>query len=106
MVPDADHDPDDGADAGGESEEFVPIVTLTSPQLAEMVKEALENEGIEAIIHSTTGHFGQTGQFGISSYRPGVGAYTLLVPASRVEEANGLGESMLGEIWSAGRIER
>lgn len=101
-----DHSHDSGIEPRHNDDEWQPIVRLTSPQYAEMVKEALEHEGITVLVYSSTGHFGQTGQFGISSYRPGTGVYTLLVPHAKADEADGIGESILGEIWSAGRIER
>ncbi|GAB4318909.1 MAG: hypothetical protein Kow0074_08370 [Candidatus Zixiibacteriota bacterium] len=45
-------------------------------------------------------------QFGVSPYRPGMRVFTLLAPESKAGYGDGLGESMLGEIWGAGRIER
>lgn len=106
MSEEHDQDNEPGSDTRDSGESLVPIARFTSPQYAEMVKEVLEQEGIDALVYSSTGHFGQTGQFGVSSYRPGMGVFTLLVPESKAEYADGVGESMLGEIWSAGRIER
>ena len=84
--------------------EWVPLARLNSYDLAEMVIEAMENEGIRVLSLSGTGHFGVTGQMGMSSYRPIGGGYSIVVPADRIVEADRIGLVIAGEEWAAARL--
>jgi len=84
--------------------DWVQIVRLTSPQYAEMVVEGLRTKNIPAVILSGAGHFGQTGQFGVSSFRSVGGAYSLMVPKEHAAEADNVGELILGDEWKKGRL--
>jgi hypothetical protein len=86
-------------------EDWVKIGRLTSYQYAEMILEGLRGKEIPAVILSGTGHFGQTGQLGVSSFRPIDGAYSVLVPKDFVDDANLEAESILGEVWTKARVE-
>jgi len=79
---------------------WVAVARFTSQVYAEMMKEALTKQRIPAAIDSRAGHFGQTGQMGISSFQPAGGTFVLLVPEHHAVEADRLGEAMLGEVWS------
>ncbi|HUV08853.1 MAG TPA: hypothetical protein VMX75_14065 [Spirochaetia bacterium] len=69
-----------------------------------MVQGALEAKGIPAVVLSSTGHFGQTGQMGFTSYRPVGGAYTLMVPKDHRPDAELAAETILGDSWEKVRI--
>jgi len=86
--------------------DWVQIARLTSPQYAEMVVEALRTKNIPAVILSGTGHFGQTGQFGVSSFRSVGGGYSLMVPKEHVTETDNVGELILGDEWKKGACHR
>jgi hypothetical protein len=80
--------------------DWTPIARMTSPQYAEMILEALRSKDIPALLHDTSGHFGQTGQMGTSSFRPIAGAVTaLFVPLRFVEDAAHETAIILGEDW-------
>ncbi len=59
--------------------DWVALARLTSSQYAEMVLEGLRAKNIPAVIKSTGGHFGQTGQLGPSSYRPVAGGFIVIM---------------------------
>jgi len=98
--------PDEDQPNGNETpyKDWIPIARLTSQQLAEMVLEGLRAKDIPAVIDSRAGHFGQTGQFGVSSYRPVGGAYTLMVPKDFIVDADSEAQLILGEEWEKVRI--
>jgi hypothetical protein len=80
--------------------DWTPIARMTSPQYAEMIVEALRSKDIPAMLHDTSGHFGQTGQMGTSSFRPVAGAVSALyVPGDFVEDASHEMAAILGEDW-------
>jgi hypothetical protein len=85
-------------------QDWVPLARLTSQQTAEMLRGALEAKGIPAVLHSGTGHFGVTGQMGISSFRPVGGGYVIFVPVVFVEDANCEAEVILGDDWEKLKI--
>ncbi|MCP4570245.1 MAG: hypothetical protein GY841_21915 [FCB group bacterium] len=85
--------------------EWVALARLTSTQLAEMVVEGLRAKDIPAVINSSAGHFGQTGQLGPSSYRPVAGGFILLmVPKKYAAEADREAQVLLGEEWEKVRV--
>jgi len=94
--PDSDEAPDLYKD-------WVPLVHFTSQVYADMVVEAFRGKQIPAVVYSSAGYFGQTGQMGISSARPVGGGYALLVPKEFIAIANGEGEAMLGDVWTKAR---
>jgi len=64
-----------------------------------MVKGSLVAKRIPVIVHSTTGYFGQFGFFGVSSYLPIEGGYTVYVPQQYREDAAHEAETVLGDLW-------
>lgn len=82
---------------------WVQLARLNSDQYAEMLKEVLEKKNIPVILHSGAGHFGITGQMGVTS-RPVGGAYSILVPEEFVVEADNEGLAILGEEWEKARL--
>jgi len=95
-------------DVEGEIEDaydnWVPLCRLTSDQYSEMLVEALDSKDIPAIIHSGTGHFGMTGQMGASSFRPIDGAYTIMVPEEKADDAANEASIILGDDWEKVRF--
>lgn len=84
---------------------WVQLARLTSFPSADMIIEALRAKEIPAVALDGTGHFGQTGQMGPSSYRPIEGAYyTITVPEEFLAEADAEAEAVLGEEWVRGRL--
>jgi len=84
--------------------DWKPLAQLTSLQYAEMVIDVLHSKDIPAVMISGTGHFGHTGQFGPSSFRPVEGAYVIFVPGEYAEDADHEAEIILGETWAKSRI--
>ena len=83
-----------------EDYDWVPIARMTSPQYAEMIVEVLRSKNIPAVVSDSTGHFGQTGQMGTSSFRPIAGAVlALYVPREFAADAGHEAEVILGEDW-------
>jgi hypothetical protein len=85
-------------------EDWVRIARFRSEQYAQMVLDALRSKDIPSVIFSGAGHFGITGQMGLSSFRPIDGAYSLLVPKEYIDEADFEGSSLLGEEWENSRV--
>jgi hypothetical protein len=83
--------------------DWVQLARLPSPEYAEMVLECLRSNDIPAVILSGTGHFGQTGQMGMSVFRPVGGQFSVMVPVAHVAEADHHGYSILGEEWEKSR---
>ena len=77
------------------------ITTVTTR--SSLIEGACKDRGIPVVLLSGTGHFGQLGVMG-TSYLPIEGAYIVLVPRERVDEADALGEEVLGEIWESSRL--
>jgi hypothetical protein len=78
---------------------WVRIGRLTSQAYANMINEGLQSKNIPVIILSGTGHFGQTGQMGISSFRPIDGGFSVMVPKQFAEDASLEAEIILGQEW-------
>lgn len=87
-----------------EYEDWTALARLNSEQEMEMVQEVMRNEGIPVVVQSGTGHFGVTGQMGMSSFRPIGGGYSLLVPYEFLERADRIGSGLLGEEWDKLRL--
>ncbi len=85
-------------------EQWIPLVSLTSQQLADMVLEGLRAKDIPAVIHSEVGYFGAVGAMGTANYAPVGGAYIILVPREFVPDADIEGEIILGEDWKKAKI--
>lgn len=83
---------------------WVPLVRLHSDQLANLVIGGFKAKNIPAVMISETGHFGATGQMGVSSYRPVGGGFTILVPEEFSEDAMQEGEVILGDDWKKARL--
>ena len=86
-------------------EDWIQIGRLTSYQYAEMVLQCLRDKEIPVVILSGTGHFGQTGQLGVSSFRPIDGTYSVMVPKDFVDDANHEAETILGDVWTKSKID-
>jgi hypothetical protein len=79
---------------------WIPLARISSTTTAEMVLEALLSKDIPAILSDKTGHFGQTGQMGPSSFRPIEGAVTtLFVPDEFAADASQEARIILGDEW-------
>ena len=88
----------------GDFEDWVRIGRLTSQSYADLLEGGLEDKDIPVIILSGTGHFGETGQMGTSSYRPIDGGYSIMVPREFAADADIEAEAILGEDWVKARI--
>lgn len=86
-------------------ENWTEIARFTSTQYGEMLVEALRSKDIPALLRDATGHFGQIGAMGMTSYAPVPGAYaTLLIPDQFVEQACQEAEAVMGEEWAKIRL--
>ncbi|UCC44388.1 MAG: hypothetical protein JSU65_00200 [Candidatus Zixiibacteriota bacterium] len=96
--------PEEEEESETEYDDWVHMARLNSDQYARMLLEALHAKDIPAVIRSGTGHFGQTGQMGTSSFRPVGGGYSLFVPQEFLQQADTEAELLLGEEWHAARL--
>jgi hypothetical protein len=95
----------DDADRGEpEYKDWVQLARLTSYEYTRMIQEVFTERGIPIVIHSGTGHFGQTGQMGMSSFRPVGGGYSIMVPLEFVTAADREAEAILGDTWRGSRL--
>ncbi len=85
-------------------DEWVHIAQLNSPHSASLVIEVLTSKEIPAVAMSHTGHFGQIGAMGPSTFLPMGGAITIVVPEKYIVDANFEAEIVLGEEWAQGRL--
>lgn len=83
---------------------WVALARLSSSEYADMIEEVLRDNHIPVVTICGTGHFGLTGQMGLSSFRPIGGGYTIAVPEDFVADADACGLSVLGEDWEKGRL--
>ena len=90
---------EDSADEEIVYEDWIPIARLTSHDLAEMLEEGLRAEKIPAVVLSSTGHFGQLGQLGVTAFRPVGGAFSLMVPREYATAADRAAAVILGDQW-------
>ncbi len=79
--------------------DWIPLARFTSDQISAMVLDSMHKKDIPAVILSGTGHFGSTGQMGISSFRPVGGSYTLMIPKEHIVVADLEGRGIMGEHW-------
>lgn len=79
--------------------DWTAIARLNTQIYAEMILEALRSRNIPVVMRSESGHFGITGQMGVSTYRPVGGGYAIFVPTEFVKEAVNEGEAILGDEW-------
>ncbi len=97
--------PEPVEEAAEEGEEvWVELARLTSPVSAQMVAEALESKAIPVVILSEGGHFGQTGQIGLTAIQPAAGPYSVVVHEDYVDDADAEAEAVLGEEWRTARV--
>ena len=84
------------------------IVCIVEPSetrnLAREFYRRMRENDIPVIVHSGTGHFGQTGQMGVSAFRPVGGGLSLAVPREFVVEADQVAETILGDDWKNARL--
>ena len=97
-------DEDEAANDDPVYDDWIQLARLTSFEYAEMVAEALRGNDIPVIVHSGAGHFGQTGQMGVSAFRPIGGGLSLAVPREFVVEADQVAETVLGDDWKKARL--
>ncbi len=95
---------EDSTKSSDRGKEWVALARLTSQHLAEMLKGALEAAQIPVIVNSETGHFGQSGQLGVSSFIPVGGGYVVFVPNEFVFDAEQEARLILGEDWDKVKI--
>lgn len=79
--------------------DWIKVAKFNSDLPAKLILETLRMNDVPAIILSDTGHFGQTGQMGPSSFNSIGGNYNLMVPRDKVTEADEIGQAILGEDW-------
>ncbi len=85
-------------------ENWIQLARLTSQPTVAMLVEILESKNIPAVILSGAGHFGITGQLGMSSSRPIDGAYSLMVPEEYVVDADREASIIIGDDWEKYRL--
>ena len=79
--------------------DWIPLARFNSDQIAALAIDSLRSKDIPAVVLSGTGHFGMTGQMGISSFRPVGGSYTLLVPEEYIVIADHESAIIFGDEW-------
>jgi hypothetical protein len=84
--------------------DWIELGRLTSVQWATTLKDVLGQKNIPVVILSAAGHFGTTGQMGLSSFRPIEGYYSVMVPRERAEDADAEATGILGETWEKSRL--
>ena len=86
-------------------EDWVQLARLTSTMSAEMLSDLLRSKNIPVVILSGSGHFGQTGQMGASSFRPVDGGfYSVMVPPEHVDAVDEEATAILGEEWIKAKL--
>jgi hypothetical protein len=93
-----------GSEDGETYENWVALARLTSPQYVGMLEEVLRDDNIPVVVVRGAGYFEVTGQMGLTSFAPGGGAYTLMVPEEFVADADAHGLSIMGEDWAKSRL--
>ncbi|MFH1687464.1 MAG: hypothetical protein ABIE70_08090 [bacterium] len=96
-------DDDDLLDQESKYKDWVQLARLNSHEFAHMIVEAFRAKDIPVVLLSGAGHFGQTGQMGVTSRAVG-GAFSINVPKEFVIQADQEGEGILGEEWQASRL--
>jgi len=85
-------------------DDWVQLARLTSQHYADMITDALRSKDIPVVVISGAGHFGQTGQMGVSSFRPIGGGYSVMVPREFIDRADIEGQQILGEEWEKAKF--
>jgi hypothetical protein len=85
------------------TEDWIPLAQFATQVHGALVEGAFKDRGIPVVLLSGTGHFGQIGTMG-TTFQPIEGAYIVLVPREHVEEAEELGQAILGETWQSSRL--
>lgn len=85
---------------GEKYKDWIKIAQFNSDLPAKLILETLRMNDVPAIVISDTGHFGQTGQMGPSSFNSIGGNYSLMIPREKVIEADEIGLAILGEDWT------
>ena len=100
-LPDKEEDDDEEIidEEMDQHENWIELARLTSQQTAFMLVDILKSKDIPAVVISGTGHFGMTGQLGMSSFRPVGGGYLLMVPEEYAVDAYHEAEIVVGEDW-------
>lgn len=83
---------------------WVTMVRFTSYEYTEMVVEIFRSKHIPVVVNSGAGHFGVTGQMGMSSARPVGGGFSIMVPEEFAADADLVGEEVLGDVWCDSRL--
>jgi len=94
-----EYNENDSAEKEPTYKDWVHLARLTSSEYAQMILEVLRSRNIPSVILSGTGHFGQTGQMGVSSFRPIGGTYSLMVPHEHIADADREAAIVLGDEW-------
>ncbi len=94
----------DPIDEASIREDWIELARLTSSTSAQMLIDVLHSKNIPSVALSGSGHFGQTGQMGSSSFPPAGGAFSIMVHKEYVVEADNEGRALLGEEWDKGRL--
>ena len=85
-------------------ENWIQIARLSSPQFAMMIEDGLRAKNIPVVIFSGTGHFGFTGQMGMSAYRAVGGGYSVMVPREYIAVADKEAGLILGDEWEKSKL--
>ncbi|MEZ5360222.1 MAG: hypothetical protein R3F48_15500 [Candidatus Zixiibacteriota bacterium] len=96
-------DESNGDDLAEQYNDWMLLAAVNSQYAAAMCHEGLLAKNIPAIVHSETGHFGITGQMGMSTYPPIGGNYKIYVPKQFLEDAVQEAQILLGEDWESAR---
>ncbi len=96
--------PDIEVELPPEYKDWIHLARLTSSEYAEMVLEILQKKEIPSVILSGAGHFGLTGQMGMSSFRRVGGGYSLMVPREFVKDADHEAALIVGDEWEKARL--
>lgn len=89
---------------GKHYDNWIQIARLSSFEMVEMLAEVWEDNDIPHVVQSGTGHFGITGQMGVSAFRPVGGFYSLYVPEEYIADADAEGQGVLGDEWINSRL--
>lgn len=84
---------------------WITLVRFTSYEYTEMVVDIFRSKQIPVVVNSGAGHFGVTGQMGMSSARPLGGGFSIMVPEQFSADADLIGEEVLGDVWRDSRLE-
>lgn len=84
----------------GDHEEWIVLGQAPDRMTADFIIETLRSYDIPAVVDSKSGFLGDTGLTALSSvFSSPTGAYAVMVPVSKAEEALGIAEMVGGERW-------